>query len=790
MNTLLQDLRYALRQLRRRPAFTLATVATIAVGIGGTAAIFSMVNALLLRPLPVAEPDRLVVVQEERESANWRQDGHTGFPYARFEAFREASGEIFEGLAAHRPGGVSMRMGDEVEAVAGAQVSENYFEVLGVLPALGRFFTPAEAREPVAVLGHSLWMTRFGADPAILGRTVQLDSRDYTVIGVAQHGFGGVFFERTAVWIPVGTAAGAPPMVLVFGRLAPGVMPERASAAVATLAAQIPYDPPTPILGATVEPLRTLMGESRGLAMGLVSLLLGVSVLVLLVASANVGGMLLARGASRRREVAIRQAVGASRGRLVRQLFTEHLVTFLLGGAAGVLLAAWLSRFLESLYPPLGLDLGLDVRVVIFAFVAALATGLIFGLFPAFQGSRVGVASGLKEGAAATAARTRVRSAFVVAQFAVTVVLLVVAGLFIRTLGTALASDLGFEAEELAFGTFSLDAHGYDPETRQSFHAELLERLDARPEIAAASLARFAPVSGYISSGTAVFAGPGGDAELSAQTVEIGPRYLEAVGIPLQAGRAHTAAEAWSAEGGVVINEAFARAAWPGQNPLGRTIRIRGAEREVIGVARDSRYEQVTERQIPPFVYLPAALQQSGGVTVLVRGRSGPQATLTAVRAVLRYLDPNVALEGAMPASEMVEESLIVERFAALLIGIFGVVGLVLAAIGIAGVLFFHVGQRTREIGVRLALGARAAQVSRMVVRQGLLLVTIGGAAGFLLAVGAGRLVAGMLYGVGPADPATFAGVLLLLLAVALVSAYLPARRAARVDPMIALRAE
>jgi predicted permease len=811
METLLQDLRYSVRGLLRSPGVTLVSALTIAIGIGATTVIFSLVNAVLLRPLPVAEPETLATLAEVRSGPSYSVMGQAAVTPDRYLAYREAGASVLSGVAAQRYGEMSLRTGDGARVVSGVQASDNYFSVLGVRPALGRFFSPQEdagGAAPVAVLGHTLWQREFAGDPAVLGRTVSLDSRVFTVVGVAPPGFTGTFVGvGPEVWVPYvayerlsPNASAAPgsrpqPRLLMFGRLKPGVSREAAQAALESMARRLPLDEDEEELTRfRLDPLSGVAAEMKVAVGGFLAMLLATAGLVLMIACTNVAGMLIARAAARRRETAIRLALGAGRGRLVRQLVTESVVLFLLGGAAGLVLALWLTKLiavLESGLPMrVALDVDLDVRVMGFALLVTLATGVIFGLVPAFQASRPDLVPALKsgEGRGGTG-RSRLRSGLVVAQLAMSLLLLVTAGLFVRTLRSALDTDLGFNPDGVAVALIGLEPHGYDATRAREFHRLLLDRLEAAPEVRSAALAEFAPMSGNILRADAEVPGRANAEAVSVGYSVVDPGYLETLGIPLVAGRGFTDADREGAAPVAVVNQTMAASLWPGESPVGKTLRMGGSDVEVVGVARDAKYESYRDDKVS-YAYLPYAQEGRVATTVLVRARGEAGTALAALRREVRALDPNVALERPSLLTDLLDFSLFPQRMAAAMIGTFGLLGLLLASVGLYGIVAYHVAQRSREIGVRMALGARAADVLRMVVRQGLTLVALGMVIGLVAAFALTRLLSGLLFGVSAADPVTYLGVVLLLGGIALLATYFPARRASRVDPMEALRTE
>jgi predicted permease len=811
MDTLLQNLRYAFRQLGRNPGFSLVVAVTIALGVGATTAIFSLVDALLLRPLPVHEPHRLVGMVEVREQG----DRPYTFSYPVIQRYRADSGDPVS-IAAHGITELAYYPGEEPRLVIGSFVTGNYFDLLGLEPVRGRFIVDGEevpgVPEPVAVISHRLWERDFSADPGVIGSTIRLNSRSVAVIGVAPAGFHGL--ERgipADVWLPIPMYAALVPgsdidhpgrhsWLVAVGRLGDGQEAPAAEAALSAVGRGLGevLGVPTSVIGVEVFPLRGIMPAFATSVSMFMGLLLAASGLVLLVACANVAGMLLARGAARQRELGIRLAVGAGRGRLVSQLLTETMVLFLMGGLGGILIAAWLARIISALPQRLpgdlsmfGIDVVVDARVVAFGLLLALLTALLFGLAPALRASRPELISSLKDGVGATASRSRLRGAFVAGQVAVCVLLLVSAGLLTRSLREGLAIDLGMDPSGVYVATVNIERHGYDEERGRLFWRQLRERLDARPEIESVGLAGNVPLTGYE---TVVFIRvPGhepepGQSELRIDSNTVGGDYFRTLRIPLE-GRDFEAADRTDTRSVAIVNRTMADRFWPGGSAIGQHFLWGSAEVEIVGIAGDGRYNSLTEAPIP-FVYLPLDQSYRGQMVVHARaaGPTGPVPGL--MRRELAGLEPDIPLVAPADLERFVRLTLLPQRLAAVVVGALGGLGLLLAAVGLFGLLAYLVGQRAREIGIRMALGARSTDVARLVIRHAGTLVLAGLAAGLLLAFAATRVLAGFLVGVSPTDPVTFAAVAMILGGTGLLAAWVPARRAARVDPLVMLKAD
>jgi predicted permease len=815
--TLWQDVRYGLRMLWRSPGFTAVAVVSLALGIGVNTAIFSLFNAVLMRPLPVVAGQGSLV---------WLRAPNS---YPDYLDFREQA-RSFDGLAAATgTREFSLALGAEPELLKGELVTANYFDVLGVTPRLGRGFLEDEGRDPVpvAVIGDRLWRTRFGADPSMVGRRITLNGLGFTVVGVAPEKFIGteVGLDRE-LWVPLSlepmlspqTAAregrfGEPLLrernsywLAVFGRLKSGVTREQAAAEMEAVARRVAEAAGERVSAETlrrVQPLALSGGmdpRDREEALPIAGVVMGIVGLVLLIACANIAGLLVARGAVRRRETAVRQALGASRRRLIRQWLTESVLLGVAGGAAGLLLALWANDLVlsyASATPLASLDLGLDLRVLAFTLLVSVGAGVVFGLAPALQASRLDIVTALKtEDALARAGsrRSRLRAAFVTAQVTLSVVLLVCAGLFIRSLQSAHTIDPGFRVERALTVPVDLGLLRYKDDKGQAFYRELLSRVAAQPGVESVSLVRFAQLGFSFGQGQVFAEGrtsEGGEGTSAGFNV-VGPRFFETLGTRLVSGRDFADADREGAPGVVVVNETLARALWPDGDALGKRLSFEGARGpfyEVVGVARDGKYRSLGDRS-RPYVYRPLMQSYEPKMTLVVRTSGEPTALAGAVREQLRALDPNLPVADVKTLEDQFDLSLLPSRVAAWTLGGFGLLALALAAIGVYGVVSYSVAQRTREIGVRVALGATRRDVLRLVLGDGLKMVAAGLLVGLLLAFAATRLVAGFLYGVTASDPLTFAGVPLLLGAVAALAGYLPARRATKVDPMKALRYE
>ncbi|HVS12620.1 MAG TPA: ABC transporter permease [Thermoanaerobaculia bacterium] len=819
MNPIPRDVRIALRWLRRNPGFTLVATTTLALCIGATTVLFSVVSSVLLEP-PAHVEDPGALVQIYTSDYSGPPYGASSFP--DFEDFR-AQAPALADAAAISPGTASL--GSETEAsrvVLSERVSGNYFDLLGVDAQLGRTFSPEEGRldggAAVAVIGDGLWTRAFGRDPGVLGRAIRVDGRPLTVVGVAPRGFkGSLPLVTVDLWLPVSTWAMYEPGLLdsrgnrgllVSGRLADGATVEDAETQLAAVAARLHAEYPGAWTDVREEPRRvTVLAEREArippqlgsAPIGFLGLLFGVLGLVLLIACANIANLLLARGARQGREVAVRLSLGATRGRLVRQLITESLTLAIFGGIAGVAVAFVALRVLRGVALPVGVDLRLDVPLdggaLLFAVALSALTGLIFGLAPALRASRPALTSALKEGAEAAGRRFRalsLRNAIVVGQVAGSLVLLLVAGLFLRGLEQASRIDVGFEPDGVAMLRIDLEREGYAAEEARRFRQELATRLAAAPAVAAVAWSDNVPLAGGGQRRGVGIEGyepqTGEDMEFDFATVS--PGYFRALGVPLVAGRAFEESDREGAPRVVIVNQAFADRFWPGESALGKRMSYSGESAEVIGVARDGKLRSLTEEQRLAF-FVPALQSPRPARTLVARAASGSaEALLPLLRGEVAALDARLPVTGVRTLRAAIAGSLLPQTVASWLLGSCGVLALLLAAMGLYGVLAYAVSSRVREIGIRMALGARAADVVRTVVQRGLALALVGVALGAVAAFAAGRLVQGLLLGASPLDPLAFGTTVAVLVAVAAAASWLPARRAARVEPASTLRSE
>ena len=822
MDSFALDLRHSLRNLVRRPGFTGAVVLSLALGVGANTAVFSLVDAVLFKPLPVADPDRLIALYATRPGS----DGPSGFSYRDYLNYREQAAGVAD-LFGFRGVPLSLAGGGTAELVWAEMVTANYFSALGVDAGAGRAFAPADfagdGRAPLAVLADGLWRRRFAADPGVVGRTVRLNGHDYAVVGVARPGFSGTKFLgfEPELWIPVTAYARLDPdsagmldsrgwrSLTLLGRLAPGVGMERAEAALTVVAARIEAEHPEVDRGVAVHafPGRTKtdpffhlnLAGVLPLASGVLMALVG---LVLAIACANVANLQLARAATREREMAVRAALGGSRWRLIRQLLIEGLLLATVGGLVALLVASWLAEVFVAGGPKLDFSIdyavGLDPRTLAFAFALALLTGLVFGLAPARRAGRINLAAALKgdpgrpERGFGLLGR---RSLQIVFQVGMSLVLLVMAGLFLRSFLRARQADPGFATDRILLVAMNPGVIGYGEEAGRAFYRRVGEELAVLPGAAAVSFASPLPLDAYT---TAAKAAPEGFAEspenpvpsVLYSTVDAG--YFEAIGTALVAGRGFDGRDRPDTTPVAVVKETMARRFWPGEEPLGRRFRLGregGDEVEVVGVAADGKY--VTLGEDPrPYFFLPFSQRYDPRLTAVVRTQGDPRALADPVRTAIQRVDPEVPVFGVKTIDAFLLRTLAAQRGLAALVGLFGLLALIQGLVGIYGVMSFFVAARTREIGIRMTLGARRGDILGMVLRQGALRTAAGVVLGLAAALALGRLLSDLLFEVSGRDPLVLAAVPALLAAAALAACYLPARRASRADPLQALRHE
>lgn len=816
MQSLVLDLRFAWRQLCKSPTFAVTAFVSLAVGLAASTTVFGLADALLLRPRPgIAAPDRLVDIGRTQ-----RGEGFDTMSYPNYADLRDQS-RAFEGVAAYRiePTALSLHARGSVDRVYGMLVSGNYFKVLGVTPARGRFFLPSQERvteaSPVAVISDRLWRQRFDADPAVEGTVIRLNNQPVTVVGVAPEGFAGTGVLVPDVWLPLSMqpalAGGSGGMftdrsavwLMAFARLRPTVSVAEAQASMTMLAARLARDYPdaNKEKGITLAPSRRLVGQMMApvaMFMGVLALLAG---LVMLIACSNVAGLLLTRATVRRRELALRLAVGAGRARLVRQLLTETLLAFVLGGLGGLLLAWWAMQLVRSFLPalpvPVVVDLRLDGRVAVFGLALSCLTGAVFGLLPALRASRVELTPLIAGDAGGRARRLGVRGVFVVGQVAMAFVLLLSASLLLRALQHAATIDPGFRPEGVDAVFLDLRMGGYTPSTSRAFVDQLLERLRAQPGVARASVAGVVPMGGDGMSFGGVRVPGQRDAGqpfgLEADWNVVTADYFQTLEIPILSGRSFRPDESTPEAQVAVVNQTMANRLWPGQDAVGRSFEVmgpHGAERalRVVGVARDAKYRWIGDRA-RLFVYVPFGQQDYHQLAVLARrSRPGAPSTVPVVRNALASLNPALPIVEATTLEDYAGLGLLPQRLASWVAASLGLVGLFLAALGIYGVAAYNAAQRTREIGIRVALGAERAAVTRLILWQGFRLAVAGSALGLAGAVAAGRLLSSLLMGVAPLDPLAFAATSAAFVAVTLAASWLPARRASSRDPTEALR--
>jgi macrolide transport system ATP-binding/permease protein len=823
VKTLFQDVQFGLRMLWKTPGFTAVAALTLALGIGANSAIFSAVSAFILRPMPVEEPDRLVRVFEMRPERGSGPHGNSldsSFSYPDYLDYRDGV-STFEGLAVYRMEQAALGTGEQNEAVWGEIVSGNYFDTLRVRPVLGRGFLPDEnevpGAKPVVVLSHNLWRNRFRSDRAIVGQTVTLNNQPFTVVGIAPESFTGTKFGLAMdFWVPVmmqaemtrerrWTDSRGDSRLDVIGRLKDGVTIEQAEADLTAVTRRLAEAYPESgrrdaRAAAVIETEGRFEGAAPVIKLGS-GLALGVVGLVLLIACANVANLLLARSTVRRKEIGIRLALGASRWRVVRQLLTESVLLSLLAGGFGLLVAFWATDLLRSIVPvlpyTLAFDMSPDRRALIFTLGVSVLTGLVFGLAPALQASRSDLVPVLKNEQVALRRMSRqftLRNVLVVTQVALSLFVLVCGGLLLKSFYKAHSIDPGFKVENGLALTINPGLLGYDAERGRPFFRQLRERVEALPGVESAAFGNYLPLSDGSSSTGPIWAEgqpePAPGEGISTLYTVASAGYFRTLGIPIVRGREFDATDRADAPQAVIVNETLAARLWPGADPTGRRIMIGSqSPNVVVGVARDARYRTLGEAP-RPMLYFAQEQRYDSGVMLVVRTKGEPESLVKAVRGEIAALDRSLPVASVRTLRQHMTWALWGVRMAASLSLAFGLLALVLAAAGLYSVMAYTVSQRTREIGIRMALGAEGRDVLRLVAGQGMALTGVGLAVGLVGAFAATRVLSSILYGVSATDVATFASIALLLTIVAFFACYFPARRATRIDPMEALRYE
>lgn len=811
MQILWQDVRFSVRTLLTKPGFALIAILMLALGIGANSAIFSVINSVLLRPLPYKEPERLALVQQSMPKLGFYYGGVSAPELLDYIA----ENKTFAEMAGYGTLSLNLTGDTRPQRLQAARVSANLFSMLGVSPLLGRSFSTEEAAanaSSVVILSEKLWETQFAADPNILGRTIRLDERPYTVVGVmpSQLQFpptGNAFSDAVELWTPLALtedekqARRRDSNFNLIGRLKPGVPIEQAQADVESIAAHIEQQHPD-IYQGTIRITANAVGLADRMAQGvrrLLWVLLGAVGLVLLIACANVANLLLARAASRRKEIAIRSALGAGRARIVRQLLTESVLLALIAGIVGALLAWWVTDLIAKFGPehvPRLAETRLDGSVLVFTLLVSTLTGVLFGLVPAWQSARINLTTALKESARNSSGEgARLRAVLVAVEMALAVVLLIGAGLLINGFVRLMHVSPGFNPEGVVIARTTLPAERY-PEIQRgkAVYRQALNRIAALPGVQAVSVASNLPLTSEWQIGFRV---EGGDenAFYTAHGNFISADYFRAMGIPLLKGRGFTDNDRLDGIPVIVVNETMARRFWPGQDVIGKRIRWGGWNPDgwltIVGVTTDVKLSSL-EAESEPTVYMPTfqVSRLRSEVLFIARTSADPASLAAALRREINAVDAELPVYGIRTMNEVVAESVAQRRFTMNLLTGFAAAALLLAAIGLYGVISYSVAQRTQEIGIRMALGAQTGNVVRQVVAQGMKLALIGLSSGLIAAFALTRLMKNLLYGVSATDPTTFGGITLLLGAVALLACYIPARRAAKIDPLIALRAE
>ncbi len=811
---LLMDLRVGLRMLWRSPGFSILAILCLTLGIGANAALFSWVEGILFRPYPaVAHQERLMALSGISR-------GETGITLLSWPDYLDLqrNSTLFDTFFVSKITGTTLSIGERAERTLGSIVSANYFDAIGVRPILGRGFLPGEdagsSAHPVTVISYQLWQGRFKGDPQIIGKTQRLNGVTHTIVGVAPQEFYGTFVGwAMQFWVPASMEeifeSGGYKLedrnarwIESYARLKPGITPQQAQQEISALAARLEHDYPLTNRGRTVRlwPLWETPFNNAGTLLPTLGIMLAVVVCVLLIACANVGNLLLVRSFARRHEMSVRAALGAGRGRLLKQLLTEGLLLSLLGAIGGLLVAHWCRHALVLLFPARGgvsmyLPGDLDWRVLALTSAVCLLATLVLGVVPAIQTSKLDLAAAIKTemgGVVGGHGKSWARSSLVVVQVSLSFVLLVGAGLVIKSLDKIRSTSPGFTTHRVLTTAVDLVSAGYNIQQAKTFQDELLDRVLALPGVESAAFARLAPLSygSYSSSPIAVDAyNVPPEEEPTVEYNEVGPGYLATMGIPLVSGREFTRADDESATLVAIVNETMAAQFWKGNNPIGERLQVKGRWRTVVGVAKNSKYQSM--RELPkPFFYVPGRQNFAIGASLIIRTPLAPQEIAITLGREIHALDANLALYEVITLQEQVDRSTSAQKAAVTLLGVLGALALLLAAVGLYGVMSYAVSQSTRELGLRMALGARASDLVRLVISKGLALTLGGVVLGAAAALGLTRLLGNYLYRVSPRDPLAFAFAFVVMLLATLAACFLPAWRATRTDPMRALRQE
>jgi putative ABC transport system permease protein len=819
VETLIQDIRYGVRMLMRNPGFMIVAIVTLALGIGANTAIFSMVDGILLRPLPVQGPAQLTVLAYQQQKGNIQ----TQFSVAAYRDIRSQSSEVFSDVFAYQVGLDGLSVDGKADRIMTNYVSGNFFPALGIKPELGRFILPSEGEtlgaDPVMVLSYSYWKTRFGGDPAIVGRKVSVDGHPITIVGVAPRGFVGISpFLSIQGFLPLGMLeiGGTPDDFMtnrqfrnlpVLGRLRPGTGLQEAQASVSVIGRRLSQQYPEAEKDLSLQVYPELRARPQpdpsNTLLVISGLFLSLTALVLLLACVNVANILLVRATMREREMAIRAALGAARFRLVRQLLTESVLLALLGGIAGIFLGYWGSSALASINIqtdlPVHLDFGFDWRVFGYATAAALLTGIIVGLVPAIRASRGNLSAILHEGGrGVVGGKNRLRTGLVVAQVAGSLVLLIIAGLFARSLGKAQNTSLGFDPDHVVNLTMDPVEIGFNRQQTRDFYKNVLTRVSSLPGVVSASTATATPMGYYNTNDTLTIEGyqlPAGQPLPAAMYNTISTDYFRTMQVPMLRGRAFTDADGENSQYVAILSESMAKKFWPNADPIGRQFQMSTDPKHsmvVVGVVKDVRYQGVTGT-FPTVFYAPFVQHQTGNSLqfLQVRTSAAPETMIPEIERTVQSLAPQLPVFDVQTMRQALYtlNGLLVYRIGAALAAVLGVLGLILAIVGVYGVVSYAASQKTHEIGVRMALGAQPADILKMIFSQGLFIVAIGLAVGIAMALAAAQVV-GKFLTVSAMDPVTYVAISTILTVVALAACYIPARRAMRVDPMVALRYE